>query len=275
MPELPEVETVRQGLRQLVLNKKIRNVIVLYPKIINGDTNIFIETLEGLTIKEIKRRGKYLIFNFNEDISMVSHLRMEGKYFVRQAGDEVEKHTHIIFEFTDGKQLRYNDVRKFGRMELVKTDKVADLKCLKKLGPEPTKSDFSVEDFADKLKKKNKMIKPALLDQNLVAGLGNIYVDEVLWMSKINPETIASHLSKNEIEALHDAIITELAKAVKAGGTTIRSYTNAFENSGLFQFELNAYGRTGEPCRRCGTLIKKIVVAQRGTHYCPSCQKVE
>ncbi|MFT8824316.1 MAG: DNA-formamidopyrimidine glycosylase [Liquorilactobacillus mali] len=275
MPELPEVETVRQGLRQLVLNKKIRNVIVLYPKIINGDTNIFIETLEGLTIKEIKRRGKYLIFNFDEDISMVSHLRMEGKYFVRQAGDEVEKHTHIIFEFTDGKQLRYNDVRKFGRMELVKTDKVSDLKSLKKLGPEPTTSDFSVEDFADKLKKKNKMIKPALLDQNLVAGLGNIYVDEVLWMSKINPETIASHLSKNEIKTLHDAIITELAKAVKAGGTTIRSYTNAFENSGLFQFELNAYGRTGEPCRRCGTLIKKIVVAQRGTHYCPSCQKVE
>lgn len=275
MPELPEVETVRQGLRQLVLNKKIRKVTVLYPKIINGDTNIFIETLEGLTIKEIGRRGKYLIFNFDGGISLVSHLRMEGKYFVRQTGDEIEKHTHIIFEFTDGKQLRYNDVRKFGRMELVKTDNINDLKSLKKLGPEPTKTDFSIEDFTNKLKKKNKMIKPALLDQSLVVGLGNIYVDEVLWMSKINPQTIAKHLEKNEIIILHDAIIAELAKAVKAGGTTIRSYTNAFENSGTFQFDLNAYGRMGEPCRRCGNSIEKIVVAQRGTHYCPNCQKVK
>ncbi|MFT8882933.1 MAG: DNA-formamidopyrimidine glycosylase [Liquorilactobacillus hordei] len=275
MPELPEVETVRQGLRQLVLNKKIRNVRVLYPKIINGDTDIFIETVEGLTIKEIGRRGKYLIFNFNEGTSLVSHLRMEGKYFVRQTGDEIEKHTHIIFEFTDGKQLRYNDVRKFGRMELVRTDKVNDLKGIKKLGPEPTETDFDLENFTNKLKNKNKMIKPALLDQTLVAGLGNIYADEVLWMSKINPETPARHLGKKEISILRNAIIAELAKAVKAGGTTIRSYTNAFENSGAFQFELNAYGKTGEPCSRCGTLIKKIVVAQRGTHYCPNCQKVE
>ncbi|MFT8949029.1 MAG: DNA-formamidopyrimidine glycosylase [Liquorilactobacillus hordei] len=275
MPELPEVETVRQGLRQLVLNKKIRNVRVLYPKIINGDTDIFIETVEGLTIKEIGRRGKYLIFNFNEGTSLVSHLRMEGKYFVRQTGDEIEKHTHIIFEFTDGKQLRYNDVRKFGRMELVRTEKVNDLKGIKKLGPEPTETDFDLENFTNKLKNKNKMIKPALLDQTLVAGLGNIYADEVLWMSKINPETPARHLEKKEISILRNAIIAELAKAVKAGGTTIRSYTNAFENSGAFQFELNAYGKTGEPCSRCGTLIKKIVVAQRGTHYCPNCQKVE
>lgn len=275
MPELPEVETVRQGLRKLVLNKKIEKIVLLYPKIVIGDSSLFKNTLEGLTIKEIGRRGKYLLFNFTEGITMVSHLRMEGKYFVRNSDDEIEKHTHVIFKFTDKKELRYNDVRKFGRMELVRTDDVFNLKSLKKLGPEPIASDFSTLDFATKLKKKNKMIKPALLDQTLVAGLGNIYVDEVLWMSKINPQTIASHLKEEQIKTLHDAIILELAKAVSAGGTTIRSYTNAFENSGAFQFELNVYGKTGELCARCHTPIKKIVVAQRGTHFCPNCQKVE
>lgn len=131
MPELPEVETVRQGLRKLVLNKKIEKIVLLYPKIVIGDSSLFKNTLEGLTIKEIGRRGKYLLFNFTEGITMVSHLRMEGKYFVRNSDDEIEKHTHVIFKFTDKKELRYNDVRKFGRMELVRTDDVFNLKSLK------------------------------------------------------------------------------------------------------------------------------------------------
>lgn len=275
MPELPEVETVRCGLEKLVKNKVITHVKVIYPKIIVGDQQDFIQKLSGRKIKAIGRRGKFLLFNFNDGLTMVSHLRMEGKYFIRQVDQPLEKHTHVVFLLNDGQQLRYNDVRKFGRMQLVLTAALKQLPSLAKLGPEPLSPAFKVEDFAAALAKKNKAIKPALLDQTLVAGLGNIYADEVLWLSRIHPLTKCNQLKENEIKLLHAKIIQELTAAVKAGGTTIRTYTDAFENSGKFQFELHVYGREGKPCQRCGTTIKKIRVAQRGTHFCPQCQQVK
>ena len=275
MPELPEVETVRRGLEKLVKNKVITNVKVIYPKIIVGDQQDFVQKLSGRKIKSIKRRGKFLLFNFNGGLTMVSHLRMEGKYFIRQADQPLEKHTHVVFSLNDEKQLRYNDVRKFGRMQLVLTANLKQLPGLTKLGPEPLSTNFKQKDFALALAKKNKAIKPALLDQTLVAGLGNIYADEVLWLSRIYPLTKCNQLETNEIKLLHTKIIQELTAAVKAGGTTIRTYTDAFENSGKFQFELHVYGREGQPCQRCGTIIKKIRVAQRGTHFCPQCQQVK
>ncbi|KRL38605.1 DNA-formamidopyrimidine glycosylase [Liquorilactobacillus uvarum] len=275
MPELPEVETVRRGLEKMVLGATIEHVEALYPKIINGDPKKFCCLLKERRILSIDRRGKYLIFNLSGELSLISHLRMEGKYFVKLSSDPLEKHTHIVFSLQGGRQLRYNDVRKFGRMELVPTSHKYEVPGIKKLGPEPTSASFDAVAFYQHLNKKKKAIKTALLDQTLVAGLGNIYADEVLWLSHIHPETPACHLDKEEAVQLHDYIIMELAKATKAGGTTIRTYTDAFQHLGSFQFDLHVYGKKGKPCERCGASIEKIVVGQRGTHFCPVCQKVK
>ncbi|MFD0896160.1 DNA-formamidopyrimidine glycosylase [Loigolactobacillus binensis] len=272
MPELPEVETVRQGLRGLILNKTIANVEVRWGKIINGDSAQFANDLVGETFKEVDRRGKYLLFRLSAGLTLVSHLRMEGKYRVTPQDQEITKHIHVIFNFTDGTALRYLDTRKFGRMTLIKTGSEAQVSGLNKLGPEPTATDFNVTDFAQRLRKHKKPLKPTLLDQNVVAGLGNIYVDEVLWLSQIHPLQPANTLSDQQIQVLHDNIIAEIAKAIQAKGTTIRSYTDAYGATGGFQLSLHVYGREGEPCERCGVTIEKIKVAQRGTHFCPHCQ---
>lgn len=272
MPELPEVETVRRGLNDLVLNKQISSVDVYYDKMIIGDVQKFKDTLAGKVIETVDRRGKYLLLRFSGDVTVISHLRMEGKYYVKSKDEPLDKHTHVVFNFADGTTLRYNDTRKFGRMELVKTGMEVNNSGIKKLGPEPTVDTFKVDDFYQALQKKKKVIKTALLDQTIVTGLGNIYVDEVLWMSKIHPQTPAKNLSYDEAKKLHDNIIKELNMAIEAGGTTIRSYTDAFRNEGGFQFSLKVYQKTGEPCQRCQTPIERIVVGQRGTHFCPKCQ---
>jgi formamidopyrimidine-DNA glycosylase len=272
MPELPEVETVRRGLTHLVKGKTIAQVVVSWPKIIERpEVETFALALIGETIQKIERRGKFLLFRLTH-WTLISHLRMEGKYEFFDQSVPADKHTHVIFQFTDGSELHYRDVRKFGRMSLLKNEEVANYGGLKKLGPEPVLPDFSLSDFAQGLKKSHKMIKPLLLDQKLVTGLGNIYVDEALWQAKIHPEQGANTLRPEEVQVLHDAIISVLARAVKAGGTTIRTYANALGEAGSFQVELHAYGQTDQPCPRCGTPIKKIKVAQRGTHFCPTCQ---
>ena len=273
MPELPEVETVRKGLVRLVKGKTIENVEVRWPRIIEApEVETFQQQLIGQTIQDVERRGKFLIFKLS-DGDMVSHLRMEGKYeFYLKPVEELNKHTHVLFTFTDGTQLHYNDVRKFGRMALVSKNESMLYKGIRQLGPEPIPAAFLLEPFQIQLKRASKAIKPLLLDQKLVTGLGNIYVDEALWLSKIHPETPANRLNEAETVRLHQAIIDVLAKAVEAGGTTIRSYANALGEAGNFQVSLHAYGQTGHPCDRCGTPIVKIKVAQRGTHFCPTCQ---
>ncbi|SEM40933.1 DNA-(apurinic or apyrimidinic site) lyase [Ligilactobacillus sp. WC1T17] len=272
MPELPEVETVRRGLEKLILGATVVKVDVFYPKMIVGDCDKFVQTLQNKTIEAVDRRGKYLLFRFSDSITMMSHLRMEGKYFVKAKGSPKEKHTHVIFYLQDGRQLHYNDVRKFGRMELFLTGQELESSSLKKLGPEPTEASFKLAAFYQALQSKHKNIKTALLDQTLVAGVGNIYADEVLWIAKIHPQTPCNKLTLDQADLLRKAIIEELAMASKAGGTTIRSYANAFLEEGQFQFALNVYGKKDQPCPRCQTPIVKIVVGQRGTHFCPKCQ---
>nr|WP_321314790.1 DNA-formamidopyrimidine glycosylase [uncultured Ligilactobacillus sp.] len=275
MPELPEVETVRRGVSAQVLNIKIKKVDIYYTKMIVGDIDNFKKNITGQKIEKIDRRGKYLLFRFSNNYTMVSHLRMEGKYLIEDHDVPLEKHSHVVFELDDGRDLRYNDTRKFGRMQLVKTGEELNLPGIKKLGPEPLSDDFTVDDFYQRLQKKKKMIKPALLDQTVVTGLGNIYVDEVLWMSKIHPQTIASHLTKADVKKLHDNIIKELKLAIKAQGTTVFTFKTAFNHAGDFQNQLHVYRRTNELCERCGTKIERIVVGQRGTHICPKEQKIK
>ncbi|MCA5012989.1 MULTISPECIES: DNA-formamidopyrimidine glycosylase [unclassified Enterococcus] len=275
MPELPEVETVRKGLEKLVIGKTIQEVTILWPRIIEApEAEIFALKLVGQRLEKMERRGKYLLFKFT-DYDMISHLRMEGKYETHDSADAVDKHTHVIFKFTDGTELRYLDVRKFGRMTLVEKDQGINYKSILALGPEPVPTEFKLKSFREGLKKHHKAIKPLLLDQRLVTGLGNIYVDEALWEAQIHPEQPADSLNGKEVSQLYYAIIDVLGRAVEAGGTTIRSYLNALGEAGTFQVSLNVYGQTNQPCPRCGTPIKKIKVAQRGTHFCPKCQTLK
>ncbi|USS91191.1 DNA-formamidopyrimidine glycosylase [Fructilactobacillus carniphilus] len=274
MPELPEVETVRSGLTKLVQGATIESVEVLYPKMINIPAADFEKELAGKQIIRIDRRGKYLLFRLSDDLTLVSHLRMEGKYEVEPEGSPRPKHTNIVFHLNDGRELWYKDTRMFGKMALVKDDEVMNLSGLNKIGPEPTDADLSFTYLKERLHKSHRKIKAFLLDQSQVAGLGNIYCDEVLWMSKIHPEQMTNYVSDAEIETLRQNIIKEIAAAIKGHGTTVHSYSNAFGEAGEFQNQLQAYGRKGEPCRRCGTPMEKIKVAQRGTTFCPQCQVV-
>ncbi len=273
MPELPEVETVRRGLESLVLGKTIASVMVKVPNMIKTDKELFALLLPGLTIQAVGRRGKYLLFDLG-DLVMISHLRMEGKYLL--FSDEVpdNKHFHVFFQMTDGTTLVYQDVRKFGTFDLLAKEEVDQFFRKRKIGPEPNKSSFQLKAFQEALLSSQKVIKPYLLDQSLVAGLGNIYVDEVLWQAKVNPLRRSSTLKKAEIKRLHVAIIEVLAFAVEKGGSTIRTYKNTLGMDGTMQDFLRVYGQKDKPCPRCGTAIVKMKVAGRGTHYCPKCQKL-
>ncbi|MBS4215395.1 DNA-formamidopyrimidine glycosylase [Neobacillus rhizophilus] len=276
MPELPEVETVRRTLEKLVLQKTIEDVTVYWPKIIKNpaEAEQFIDALKGETFAAIGRRGKFLIL-YTENFALVSHLRMEGRYGLYPKEEPFDKHTHVIFHFTDGTELRYRDVRKFGTMHLYKKGEEFTKPPLIQLGPEPFSEEFTKEYLAKMLKKTNRKIKTALLDQNLFVGLGNIYVDEALFRSGIHPERQAASLKKKEIELLHKEIVETLSEAVEKGGSTIRSYVNSQGEIGMFQLELYAYGRKGEPCKNCGTPLEKTTVGGRGTHYCPKCQRLK
>ncbi|WP_061811474.1 DNA-formamidopyrimidine glycosylase [Rossellomorea vietnamensis] len=274
MPELPEVETVRRTLELLVSGKKIKDVSVFWPKMIKNppETDEFIHSLRGQEINEMRRRGKFLIFSC-DDVALVSHLRMEGKYNLADHEDPIEKHTHVIFHFTDGTELRYRDVRKFGTMHLFKKGEELLHLPLLQLGPEPFLSEFTPDYLAEKLGRTERIVKATLLDQTVLVGLGNIYVDEALFRAGIHPDRKSKSLSREEIERLHSEIIHTLTEAVEMGGSTIRSYVNSQGQMGMFQQNLYVYSRKEEPCRNCGTTIEKKVSAGRGTHYCPRCQQ--
>lgn len=274
MPELPEVETVRRTLEALVVNKKIKKVSVTWSKMIKHPLEIaqFQDALIGQTIEGVGRRGKFLII-YTTDLSLVSHLRMEGRYGLYNPEESVDKHTHVIFYFEDGTELRYRDVRKFGTMHLFKKGEEFKNEPLAGLGPEPLSDEFTMEGLAQRLTKTTRSIKTALLDQKLLVGLGNIYVDEALFKSRIHPEKPANTLSMEDVKILHQKIIETLEEAVEKGGSTVRSYVNSQGQIGMFQLELYVYGRRGENCKICDTPLKRIVVGGRGTVFCPSCQK--
>lgn len=272
MPELPEVETVRRGLLRIAAGRQIQGIDIFYPKMIENPVNEFKEALVGQTIETIDRRGKYLLFRFSNQLTMISHLRMEGSYFNQPTGTTIDKHVHVLFHFTDGTDLGYRDTRKFGRMHLVTTGTEMNYGGLAKIGPEPTAATLTTTYLQEIMHKSRSKIKPFLLDQSHVAGLGNIYVDEVLWETKINPEQPTNTIPAAKVAQLRDNIIHELARATKHHGTTVHTFKNAFGDAGEFQNQLDVYGRSGEACRRCGTKLVKIKVAQRGTTFCPHCQ---
>lgn len=274
MPELPEVETVVRTLSGLVVGKQIERVSVLLPRIIRtpDDVEEFKSQLAGQTIHAIKRRAKFIQFFLDRDV-LISHLRMEGRYGLYQAEEPVEKHTHVIFHFTDGTELRYRDVRQFGTMDVYPLGLETTTGPLAKLGVEPLDESFTAEVLRKLLKDRPTKIKPLLLNQECIVGLGNIYVDESLFLAGIHPERPAGKLTKKQVASLHASIVATLSEAVEQGGSSIKSYVNGQGEMGMFQQSLKVYGRKDEPCVNCGTQIVRFVVGGRGTHICPVCQK--
>lgn len=273
MPELPEVETVRRGLERLVVGKTIEKLDIFYPRMILTGADALLHDLPGQLIEAVGRRGKYLLFYLTDGV-LVSHLRMEGKYFFYPQEPQLTKHSHLVFYFEDGSSLVYQDVRKFGTLEFLQETDLPAYFASKKLGPEPTEEDFDLEPFAAALSRSKKPIKPYLLEQTLVAGLGNIYVDEALWRAQLHPARASQSLTSEEIKELRQQIIAVLQLGIEKGGSTIRSYSNAFGENGTMQNYHMVYGKTGQPCPRCGSPIEKIKLSGRGTHLCPHCQKV-
>ncbi len=271
LPELPEVETVRRGLNRLVKGKVISKVEVTYAPMIKTGVDAFCQDLIGQEILDVDRRGKYLLIYLTDHV-LISHLRMEGKYNFFADQVSANKHFHAFFTFIDGSTLVYQDVRKFGTMELLGKADVDAYFISRKIGPEPTEEDFDLEEFAKKLAKSKKPIKSHLLDQSLVAGLGNIYVDEVLFKAKVHPAQTSNQLSTDQVADLRQATIEVLQLGIEKGGSTIRTYKNALGMDGTMQDYLQVYGKTGQACPRCQTEIVKIQLGGRGTHFCPTCQ---
>ena len=274
MPEMPEVETVRRTLLPLIKGKTIKEVTVWYPKIITGDAKEFAKQLTGKKIENIDRYAKYLLIRLSDNLTIVSHLRMEGKYRLVKINTKKDKHDHVQIIFSDNSALRYNDVRKFGRMQLIKTGTEKEKTGIGKLGAEPNSAAFTVSYLQTGLARKKKNIKNTLLDQSIVAGLGNIYVDEVLWETKIHPLSQANSIPAKKVAELHDNINSLIELAIAERGTTVHTYLDANGKTGGFQKMLQVYGHKGEPCVRCGTPLEKIKVNGRGTTFCPKCQVI-
>lgn len=273
MPELPEVETVRRILENKYVGKRIIDISILYPKMIHSPLEEFKKNIIDQIIISVTRKGKYLFINFSNGYSLISHLRMEGKYVLREKDEELSKYTKVIFYLDDNTLLCYEDMRCFGVMYLCQTQEIFNNKEVGKLGPEP----FEIKDsnyLYNKYQKSNKEIKTCLLDQEIMSGLGNIYCDEVLFKSKINPFRKASTLSLEECQKILDFSIETLNKAISLGGSTVSSYHPEKGIDGKFQNELNVYGRASLPCPICHTILRKDKISGRGTTYCPICQNV-
>lgn len=273
MPEIAEVETVRNTLKKQILGKKIKKVNVLYDKMIESNVNDFKIKLIGQEFVDILRRGKWLIFETN-DYYLLSHLRMEGKYFLKSAGDPIVKHEHVIFTFEDDSDLRYHDTRKFGRMNLINKEELSSVEAVKKQGIEPGDISLTGEYLIEKLKNKRLPMKTLLLDQTIISGLGNIYADEVLFRAKVNPLKSGKDLSIEEAQKIVRAAEEVIKEAIEMGGTTIKSYTSSLGVTGRFQQKLMVHKREDEECKECGTIIKRTKVGGRSTYYCENCQKM-
>ena len=289
MPELPEVETVRIGLAALLPGKRVAHVEYDWPKGFpntDADVDAF---LVGARITAVNRRAKVLIIDLDSEYSLVIHLKMTGQLVFRGGeqrfgaghpnhslvGELPDKSTRVTFTFEDDSKLFFNDQRKFGWVRLLPTVEVPAIDFFQKVGPEPLAEDFTSKDFAARIRRRaNSGIKAVLLDQTVVAGIGNIYADESLWAAKIHPLTKVNDISDAKLHALYDGLTKVLRLSIEKGGSTDRNYVDAEGKRGSYLTFANVFRREGQPCSRCGTTIVKLRVAGRGTHICPHCQKI-
>lgn len=272
MPELPEVETIIRGLKQQILNLIIVDVKIYYKPMIKPSAIILRKTLVAASIINILRHGKYMFLSLSNQMTLVWHLRMTGQLLVVEKNKAIDKHTHIEIIFKDhDKKLIYRDIRKFGTCEIIKTSSIKEYIENHHLGQDSLEIDYN--SFKSLIKKKKKPIKSILLDQTVLAGIGNIYADEILIRASVFPLKHGYKLKDNEIQAIFKEIKPTLQAAIIKKGTSFSDYINSIGQKGKFQLHLRAYQQQGKPCFRCKSIIKKIKVGGRGTYYCPNCQK--
>jgi formamidopyrimidine-DNA glycosylase len=288
MPELPEVETVRIGLSRFLPGKTVAKTWHDWPKSFpNADEDVK-AFLIGAKIHEVKRRAKVLIVELSSKYSLIIHLKMTGQLVYRDdqqrfgaghpsdslVAELPDRSTRVVFDFSDGSKLFFNDQRKFGWMRLLPTAEVPQIDFFQKLGPEPLAADFTTEQFRERLKRRlNTSIKAALLDQTVIAGVGNIYADESLWHAKIYPGIRVADISIRKLNTLFAGLREVLELSIKNGGSSDKNYVNAEGKKGSYLTFAKVFRREGQPCPRCSTTIIKTRVAGRGTHFCPRCQR--
>jgi formamidopyrimidine-DNA glycosylase len=274
MPELPEVETIREGLEKKVKGKRVSKVIIKSEKSIKAPSSPgeFIRKIEGRILSEIRRRGKYLILELDSKDSLIIHLKMTGRLIYSSEGEELP-YTRVILLFPDKSQLSFTDMRRFGGLWLISDEEFSNVPFLKSLGPEPLQNDFTLDRFRELLKGKKGKIKSLLMEQTFIAGVGNIYSQEALFLARIHPEKNPSTFVDSEIEALYSSLLAILREATSCGGSSVDTYVNLNGKKGDYVSRLRVYGRQDRSCSRCGAVIKKIKVSGRGTCFCPLCQK--
>ncbi len=290
MPELPEVEIVRRGLADLLPGLSVVGLKSFWDRSFQSAKTDVDAFLIGSKIVEVRRRAKVLMIDLDTGYSLVIHLKMTGQLVFRSDDDSIkfgaghptdslvgklpDKSTRVILELT-GAKLFFNDQRKFGWIKLMPTIEIQNIKFFQKVGPEPFNTKFTQSIFIERIQKRaGTTIKGALLDQTVLAGVGNIYADEALWGAKIHPGTRVRDVPTAKLKKLFNEIKTVLSKSIEHGGSTDRNYVNAKGQKGSYMTFARVFRREGQPCLRCGTMIDKIRVAGRGTHICPRCQKI-
>ncbi len=273
MPELPEVQTVASELDARLPGRTIVGVDVLWSRTVgHPKPEEFAAALPGQRVESVGRRAKYIMIALSGGGQLVVHLRMTGRISIEPAATPRDPYTRLVLLLDNGDELRFADTRKFGRFYYVPAGEAMPLPSFATLGPEPLAEDFTALLLATRIATRKGNVKAALLDQRLVAGLGNIYVDEALFRARIHPRRTLQSLTPAEIERLYEAIVHVLRRAIGSGGTSFSDYRTTWGQLGGYQEELSVFRKTGAPCPRCGAPIERDVVAGRGTHYCPQCQ---
>lgn len=274
MPELPEVETVKRTLQPKLAGLSFEGAEVFLAKVVRTPESFRLdELIAGKKLLKLGRRGKYLLMLLSDGFSLVVHLRMTGRLTYCGKDTPVDKHTHVVFNLNNGDQLRFADMRQFGRIWLLPTDSLESLPGFKDLGVEPFDEIFTRDFLKKELRRRHSRIKPLLLDQTFIAGLGNIYTDEALHRARINPERLATTLNAREVAHLYRAIREVLQEGIENRGTTVRDFIDSDGRAGHYQEMLRVYSRENKPCPACGKGIVKKKIGGRSSYFCPACQK--
>jgi formamidopyrimidine-DNA glycosylase len=275
MPELPEVQTIVNQLQRKIVGKKIKSVKINLAKLINGvKVKDFEKIVNGAKIEKVSRRAKLIIIELSNHYSLIVHLKLTGRLIFKKKLEGEDEKSHLIYEFSDGSFLIHHDFRQFGWVKLIKTNELEKYFEKEGFGPEPLEKEFTLEKFKELLAKKPRQkIKPLLMDQKFIAGVGNVYAQEACWCAKILPTRIVKSLKDEEIENLYHCLIKILKEAIKYRGSSVDAYVDTEGKPGEYISHLKVYDREGEKCHRCFGKIKRITLGGRGTYFCPNCQK--
>lgn len=273
MPELPEVETIKRDLNKELRGRRIvRLKFYDWAKMLKSSPDAVKKAVEGKKIRGFDRRAKLLLMHLDDhETTIAIHLKLSGQLFIRKQTDAPDRFTHVILELDRGEELRFNDLRKFGFMKVVEGKNDLE-KLLSEFGPEPFTPQFSLENFKKIVSKSTRAVKTVIMDQQKIAGVGNIYADEALWRAQIHPTKAANELTDKELKDLYEAILLVIKQGIEDRGTSVDQYLTIFAKEGDHAKNLKVFRLDGEPCPRCGTVIRKIRVGGRGTHVCPKCQ---